>query len=191
MASSSGDDNKGGFRGPKSRADLLRKLASGDESARRGHVVTRDFMNSRKSSGMIEIVDTGISPPVSPVDAVLYDVIKRLKRMRDIAEAAAALPVSGDERARMQDEINQCRDEINDLSNLLSDAEKLEEKMSVNAPATPAADMVGKLLNDALQDGQDDESPSQTPMDDEKIASWMKSIMKGWGTPEGGQNGNK
>jgi hypothetical protein len=179
MAPGSGDENKGGFRGPKSRADLLRKLASDDGGIRRGRIVTNDFMNSGRSAGMIEIVDTGMSPPISPVDAVLYDIIKRLKKMRDLAETAATLPVSGDERTKMQEEINQCRDEIDDLSILLSDAEKLEKKMPFDAPATPAADMVAELLRDAVQDGMADESPPKTPMDDKKIVSWMESIMRG------------
>jgi hypothetical protein len=178
MAPSSGDENRGGFRGPKSRADLLRRLASDDGNMRRCRVLTKDFMNSGVSSGMIEIVDTGISPPVSPVDAVLYDILKRLKRMRDIAEAAAVSPISDGERTRMQEEINQCGDEIDDLSNLLSDAERLEKRMPFGAPATPTADMVGELLQDAIQNSVENEPHSKTPLDDEKIASWMESIMK-------------
>jgi septal ring factor EnvC (AmiA/AmiB activator) len=118
------------------------------------------------------------------VDAVLYDVIKRLKRMRDIAETAAALPVSDDERARMQEEINQCRDEINDLSSLLSDAEKLEKKTPMDTPAASAADMVGELLSEAFRENIKSESPPKKLMDDEKITSRMKSVMRGWDTPE-------
>jgi hypothetical protein len=181
MMPDSENDSKDRFKGPKSRRDLWGKLASGGDGVHRGRVVTKDLMNSRGHGSMIEVVDVGLTSPVTPADAVLYDILKRLRRMRDIVESVAESPMSPADRAKKQEEINQCRDEIDDLSNLLSTVATPEKKRSVDMSITQASDMIAGLLNDAvLEDTGGAESP-EAPLDDEKLAEWMESIMKGWG----------
>ncbi|MDR1885589.1 MAG: hypothetical protein LBQ56_04885 [Synergistaceae bacterium] len=158
---------------------MWKKLASGGAGMLRGRVITKDLMGSQKPGGTIEVVDLGLSPPVSPVDAIFYDILKRLRLMRDIAEAAATVPMTREELAKKQEEVILCRSEIDELSGMLSQALTPERKQSVDMSIKQASDMIEGLLNDAIA------GTEKEPISDEKAAAWMDSVMKGW---DGGGN---
>lgn len=146
------------------------------------------YLAAKTYRATLSILEKGVDEPRSVGDMMLLEILKRLQGMREVAVRAARLPLSDEERRICQGEIEKLKEEI--------------ESFAASIPPTPepnadmgAIDDAIARISDMLAEWEErapgrtdvpaDAPQSENQREEEKIARWMDSLMRGWGNKIG------
>ena len=141
------------------------------------------YLAAKTYKATLSIVERDAGEPRTVGDVMLLEILKRLHGMREIAVRAARLPLSDEERQICQDEIDRLKEEITGFAE------------SIPPMAGPYADM--RAIDDAITrvsgmvaewearipehtNAPEDTTQGENLREEEKIAKWIDSLIRGW-----------
>lgn len=168
-------DNKiNQYLGAKTYQTICEKQSMQNQSK---SVMTTKILEDENPKSFIALIRQEDILPRTVADIMLVEILKRLENMRDITVRAANLPLTGEERAACQAEIDCLKDEINSFSQSISDMRTGSKQVSseeiecnvehIDQSIMRISEMVEKW-----------EENGDTGTSGKKAAAWMNSLMR-------------
>lgn len=139
-------------------------------------VMTAKTIEDENPRGFISLIHQEDILPRTVADIMLVEILKRLENMRDITMRAANLPLSREERAACQTEIDRLKDEINSFSQAISEMRAGNRQLS-NEEIECNVEHIDQSIMRISEMVEEWEEHGGTGDGEEKAAAWMNALM--------------